>query len=128
MVVVVLVVFLVTEVLQVVLHVWFSARYIDDSFRMDKIDNNFVSYKLVLRYEDSMATLLADYTDMISGSEEQRNIVYIFITEGIRLFTLVGCMSNFIIYIAMSGILRSEIMSIFRGPVNRTNEIEMRPM
>ena len=128
MVVIVLIVFLLTEVPKVVLHVWFIVGYIDDSFRVYPVDTNVLSVVLVVKYEHAMEWLLSMYTDMVSDSWDERLIVFIFIMEGIKLFTLVGCLSNFIIYVVMSRKLRSEIVSIFRKPVNRSNAIEMRQM
>ena len=113
MVVIVLVVFLLTEVPKVVLHVWFIVGYIDDSFRVYPVDTNVLSVVLVVKYEHAMEWLLSMYTDMVSDSWDERLIVFIFIMEGIKLFTLVGCLSNFIIYVVMSKKLRSEKECMF---------------
>jgi hypothetical protein len=38
----------------------------------------------------------------------------VFIVEGMKLFTIFGCISNFIIYVSTSQKLRNEIRTIFK--------------
>ncbi|CAC5391527.1 unnamed protein product [Mytilus coruscus] len=119
MIVIVLVVFLITEIPKVILNLWWCF----------KPNNTFRSLVLLQHYEDEMSKLLIDHTDMISGYYWYRYSVFRFLLEIIKMFTLLGCLSNFIIYIIMSMKMRNEIISLFKKtPNGRALEMEMNRM
>ncbi|CAG2234321.1 unnamed protein product [Mytilus edulis] len=111
MVIIILVVFLITEVPKVILNLWWCYNFIACNFYNC---GESLNLWLVRRYEGMMPWLLVVYTDLVSGDEGYRLDVAVFIMEGIKLFTIVGCISNFIIYIVMSTKMRNEIILLFR--------------
>ncbi|CAC5404415.1 unnamed protein product [Mytilus coruscus] len=122
MVIIVLVVFLVTEVPKVCLYIWWVYLYTLMNAYPDI--KNSMSFQLLLNYEQEMAMLLFLHTDMFSGDGFSRLNKCLYLMEGVKLFTIVGCLSNFIIYIIMSTKMRNEISLIFtRRTYNRTDEI-----
>ncbi|CAG2249640.1 CMKLR1 [Mytilus edulis] len=123
MIVIVLVVFLITEIPKVILNLWWCIKHTAGDFLAN---DRFRSLLLLQNYEDEMSKLLIDHTDMISGYYWYRYSVFRFLLEIIKLFTLLGCLSNFIIYIIMSMKLRNEIISLFKKtPNGRALEMEM---
>ncbi|CAC5401989.1 unnamed protein product [Mytilus coruscus] len=141
MVIIVLVVFLVTEIPKVCLYIWWCYNNISGNIRKRRT-SGMTNIRISYQYEQEMARLLAANTDMFSWDIVSRLINFIYLMEGIKLFTIVGCLSNFIIYIIMSIKMRNEIRLIFKKRTNngttdkyttqtqilrhrRTNEIDM---
>ncbi|VDI46747.1 Hypothetical predicted protein [Mytilus galloprovincialis] len=120
MIVIVLVVFLITEIPKVILNLWWCFEYATGDV------STYRSFSLLQHYENVMSELLVRQTDMISGNYWFRYSVFRFLLESIKMFTVVGCLSNFIIYIIMSMKLRNAIKSLFKKtPNRRAFEVEM---
>ena len=101
----VLTLFLMTEVPKVILYFWWCYSFISGLFPRQSI-----SLWLMKRYDITMSISLAMYSDTMNGDLN----IFIFFVEGIKLFTIIGCLSNFIIYIAMSSKMRHEINLILK--------------
>ncbi|CAC5383886.1 unnamed protein product [Mytilus coruscus] len=119
MVIIILVVFLLTEVPKVILYLWWCYKYIAGHFsaKMTR-GNEMSSLWLIRRYENAMSWLLVYFTDKVRGSDRYRFIIFKFPMEGINLITIVGCMSNFIIYFVMSTKMRNEIILLLKKMCN----------
>lgn len=119
MVIMILVVFLLTEVPKVILYLWWCYEYITGHFstKMTR-GNEMSSLWLIRRYENAMSWLLVYFTDIVRGSDQYRYVIFKFPMEVINLITIVGCMSNFVIYFLMSSKMRNEIILLFRKMCN----------
>ncbi|CAC5412825.1 unnamed protein product [Mytilus coruscus] len=133
MVVLVLVLFLITEIPKVIMYQYWCYNTIGNKMMYIGLRKNEFSSWLLQRYGDAMAWLLTFPSDMILSHFDNTYIFFIFLLEGIQLFTIVGCMSNFIIYIVMSTKLRNEVILVFKkmcncclhkGETNKTNITE----
>ncbi|VDI18892.1 Hypothetical predicted protein [Mytilus galloprovincialis] len=116
MVIVVLIIFFITEVPKVTVYLWWCFNYINGKYVTDFA--NLIQHSLILikRYEFAMSASLVDYlTDMIRA---------IWLMECARLFTIVGCLSNFVIYIMMSTKLRNEIILLLPKMINHCKHQE----
>ncbi|CAC5382131.1 MRGPRX [Mytilus coruscus] len=131
MIVMVLMIFLITEVPKVSLYLWWCTKYMSGEFlsslnsrnKDDSHEAKLSSVMLLVNFEEEMAWQLFALTDIL-GPESMNIIRYLL--EGIKIFTVVGCLSNFIIYIIMSTKLRNEIISVFNKRINSlTHDIEM---
>ncbi|CAC5404409.1 unnamed protein product [Mytilus coruscus] len=81
------------------------------------------SHVILQNYEQEMAYSLTEHTDVFSGDNLSRLKKFLYLMEGVKLYTIVGCLSNFIIYIIMSTKMRNEISLIFtKRTHNGTNE------
>lgn len=115
MVVIILVVFLISEIPKVILYVWFFVEYSD-------ADNGIKSFflgDLLIRYEKGMAWMMA-LLNSGWGKLANANILFSFLMESMKFLNLIGCLSNFVIYVLMSSKLRIEICSFFKNPRNRS--------
>ena len=115
MVFLVLVIFLVTEVPKVVLYSWWCYSFISGLFARQSI-----SFWLTKRYDTTMYASLALYAKVMNGDLK----ICMFLVEGIKLFTIIGCISNFIIYIAMSSKMRSEISRMLKLITNHCEYVK----
>ena len=98
MILIVVVVFLVSEVPKAASYIHFTVIYIRQSFIMGSF-----SVTLLARFEDSMAYIIAILSGHDFFATDSESIIFFsFVMEGIKLFTLMGCLSNFFIYICMS--------------------------
>lgn len=118
MIVIVLLVFLLSEVPILILYLWFCVKYIAGDFIISIITNTDVSISLVVNCQRVLASLIVKYTDLVNGSYWNRFMTFAFLVEGIRIFILLGCLSNFIIYISMSRKMRKEILSLCKKTTN----------
>lgn len=118
MVVLVLVLFLITEIPKVILYQYWCYSTIGNKMIYIGLRKNEFSSWLLQRYGDAMAWLLTFPSNRIVDHFDNRYIFFIFLLEGIQLFTIVGCMSNFIIYIVMSTRLRNEAILIVKKMCN----------
>lgn len=121
MVVIVLVVFLISEVPRVIIYAWFCVKYI--------VSNHFFHplsmVMVVARYEYGIAILMGILTSVDDLYNAIENFEYFSnIVEGVKCFTIVGCLSNFVIYIIMSKKMRAAIWSFFGKPTRRSNVID----
>jgi len=64
-------------------------------------------------FEQIMKIILRDYTDILTENHD-REMIFRFVLEGMKIFTIIGCISNFIIYFSMSRKLRDEIKSLYK--------------
>ncbi|CAC5381200.1 unnamed protein product [Mytilus coruscus] len=80
---------------------------------------------VVTKYEQGLAALLtiSISDDNISFWESFEYYSYVF--EGMKLLTIVGCLSNFLIYIIISKKMRAELSCIFCKQTSRSNVKEM---
>ncbi|CAC5405308.1 unnamed protein product [Mytilus coruscus] len=125
MVVIILLVFLVTEIPKVGVYFWFCVTYLKGDF-VDRFDNNihaFVSGLLATRFEYAVAWIMSHYTDILEGTNFQRSLVLNFALESVKIFTVLGCLSNFVVYIIMSSKIRNEIKHTMRKPSLRSNQL-----
>ena len=107
-------VFLVSEVPRVFLFLLFSVKYISQPITRSGRYFIFQSVNLLMMgFEQSMKIILRDYTGILTENKD-REMIFRFILEGMKIFTIIGCMSNFIIYISMSRKLRNEIKSLYK--------------
>ncbi|VDI19839.1 Hypothetical predicted protein [Mytilus galloprovincialis] len=121
MVVIVLVVFLISEVPRVIIYAWFCVKYIVSNIFFHPLDMAMV----VARYEYGIALLMGLATSIDDLFNAIENFEYFSnIVEGVKLFTIVGCLSNFVIYIIMGKKMRAAISSIFGKPTRRSNVID----
>ena len=112
MAVIVLVVFLISEVPKVTAYLLFCVRYIVSNFQLH-YDFSYLVVLVVTKYEQGLAALLT-----ISISDENMSFwesfeYYSYVIEGMKLLTIVGCLSNFLIYIIISKKMRAELLRIF---------------
>ncbi|CAG2244629.1 unnamed protein product [Mytilus edulis] len=115
MVIIVLVVFLITEVPKVILHVWWCYTYIAGHFKNTEV----YSVNLITNYDQTMSWLLVLHTnDIFIGNAANRLFSFLILMTSITLFTIVGCLSNFLIYIVMSTKMRNEIVLFFKKMCN----------
>lgn len=125
MVVIILFVFLVTEIPKVSVYFWFCVTYLQDDF-IDSFDNkihpSYLSGLLVMRFEFAVAWIMSHFTDILEGTNCQRSLVLNFALESVKIFTVVGCLSNFIVCIIMSSKIRNEINHAMRKPALRLNQ------
>jgi hypothetical protein len=73
--------------------------------------------RIIQNFKNEMALYLAYYTDVFNEVfPEPRDRVDFshFFLEAMKLFMILGCMSNFIIYISMSSKLRGELLRILK--------------
>ena len=107
-------VFLVSEVPRVFLFLLFSVKYISQPITRSCKRFIFQSVNLLMMgFEQSMKIILRDYTGILTENKD-REMNFRFVLEGMNIFTIIGCMSNFIIYISMSRKLRNEIKSLYK--------------
>ncbi|CAC5400388.1 unnamed protein product [Mytilus coruscus] len=123
MIAIVLLVFISTEVPKVFCYFWWCRTYHRGEFIDDEVA---FCVRLLFKYEDAMAWILTITTDAISGSWGYRLTTFTFLMKGIQLFMLVGCLSNFIIYIVMSSKMRNEIKSMLNKPTNCNHQTNQR--
>ncbi|VDI13035.1 Hypothetical predicted protein [Mytilus galloprovincialis] len=125
MVVIILLVFLVTEIPKVSVYFWFCVTYLQGDF-VDSSDNNippsFLSGLLAMRFEYAVARIMSHFTDILEGTNFQRSLVLNFALESVKIFTVLGCLSNFIVCIIMSSKIRNEINHAIRKPALRLNQ------
>lgn len=123
MVVIILLVFLVTEIPRVIF--WFYVTYLQGDF-VDSFDDNLyrslVPGWLAMRFEYAVASIMSHFTDILEGTYFQRSLVLNFAVESVKIFTVLGCLSNFIVCIIMSSKIRNEINHAMRKPALRLNQ------
>ena len=113
-------VFLVSEVPRVFLFLLFSVKYISQPITGSGRYFIFQSVNLLMMgFEQSMKIMLRDYTGILTENKD-REMIFRFILAGMNIFTIIGCMSNFIIYISMSRKLRNEIKSLYKRQAQRS--------
>ena len=119
MVVIVMFVFLVSEVPRVFLFLLFSVKYISQPISRFGKRFSFQSVNvLTMGFEQIMKIILRDYTDILTENQD-REMIFRLVLEGMKIFTIIGCMSNYIIYISMSRKLRDEIKSLYKRQAQR---------
>lgn len=114
LVVIVLLICLVIEIPRVFMYVVFTSKSL---IEFDKSNNILFSLWVVENNKHAMTTLLAYETDIFNDIfpvDNERWEFLLFLNEGRKIFTLFGCMSNFVIYISMSSTLRKEIKSLWK--------------
>lgn len=132
MVVIVLVVFLITEIPKLCSNLWFCITYVSGGFTSQFVNDISWSIQLLVKYEHGVAQFMGFFTDdaaryVMKYDDEYiswKNInftniynkvaIFFFSMEMIKVLTVVGCLSNFIIYIIMSSKLRKEIALLFQ--------------
>lgn len=140
MIVIVLITFLITEVPKVCMYLWFSIIYLNGHYFNKVSDDISWSWNVVVRYEAGMAFFIDIFSDeslrnqmiiseeelkslflstdaninLISNYDNSKMVILLFVMEGIKLLTVIGCLSNFVIYLLMSAKLRNEITSLFK--------------
>ncbi|VDI56521.1 Hypothetical predicted protein [Mytilus galloprovincialis] len=119
MVIVVLMMFIITEVPKVIVYLWWCFNYINGNFVIDAWSAQERSVMLIQRYEYEMSLWLASFIIGISNNYSYTFFFFAMLMEGIRLFTIIGCMSNFIIYIMMSTKMRKEIILLLTKIITR---------
>ena len=123
MIVIVMFVFLVSEVPRVFLFLLFSVKYISQPITRSGKYFIFQSVNLLMMgFEQTMKIILRDYTGILTENKD-REMIFRFILEGMKIFTIIGCMSNFIIYISMSRKLRNEIKSLYKRQAQRSKRV-----
>jgi len=91
----------------------------------DKANNIIFSLWVVENNKHAMTTILAYKTDIFNNIFPvaiERWEFILFLNEGRKIFTLFGCMSNFVIYISMSSNLRKEIKSLCKRSSSRRKQ------
>lgn len=79
-----------------------------------------------MKFEIGMPNILRDYTDIVNGSSSvKRNDIFMLSIESMKVLTLIGCISNLIVYITLSSKLRMELKAIWRKHIRRLDVIEM---
>jgi len=135
MMVVVLVVFLFFSIPNISLYFLFCFKYVTKDLNLD-LDLNIIhgdldmsvamAITLVMKFEIGMSNILRDYTDIANESSSvKRNDIFMLSIESMKVLTLIGCISNLIIYITLSSKLRMELKAIWRKHFRRLNVIEM---
>ncbi|CAG2188157.1 CMKLR1 [Mytilus edulis] len=120
MVILLLMIFIITEVPKVFVYLWWCFEYINGNDGIDTPGSLIeCSVLQVQRYEFAMPWWLADFTDMFGRNYVSGYFIFAMLMEGIRLFTIIGCMSNFIIYIMMSTKMRNEIVLLLKKIITR---------
>lgn len=123
MVVIVMFVFLLSEVPRVFLFILFSVKYISQPITGSGKRFIFQSVNLLMMgFEQSMKIILRDYTGILTENKD-REMIFRFVLEGMKMFTIIGCISNFIIYISMSRKLRNEIKSLYKRQPQRSRRV-----
>ena len=69
-------------------------------------------------FEQSMKIILRDYTGNLTENKD-REMIFRFVLDGMKFFSIITCMSNCIIYISMSRKLRDEIKTIVQNKRSR---------
>ena len=119
MVVIVMFVFLVSEVPRVFLFLLFSVKYISQPITRSCKRFIFHSVNLLMMgFEQSMKIILRDYTGILTENKD-REMNFRFVLEGMKICSIITCMSNCIIYIIMSKKLRDEIKIIVQNTRSR---------
>ncbi|CAG2207528.1 unnamed protein product [Mytilus edulis] len=116
MVILLLMIFIITEVPKVFVSLGWCFEYLYGHSLID------FPWRVVLiqRYEYAMSLWLEYFTDsFISYNDYSGYFIFAMLMEGIRLFTIIGCMSNFIIYIMMSTKMRNEIVLLLKKIITR---------
>ncbi|VDI64080.1 Hypothetical predicted protein [Mytilus galloprovincialis] len=124
MVIVVLIIFFITEVPKVTVYLWWCFNYINGKYVTDFFNLITNSVGLIHRYEFAMSASLAYFTDLFTDYGLYGYFITIWLMECIRLFTIVGCLSNFIIYIMMSTKLRNEVILLLPKMINHCKHQE----
>jgi hypothetical protein len=73
--------------------------------------------RIIQNFKNEMALYLGYYTDVFNEVFPDlcdRVDFFLFFLEAMKLFTNLGCMSNFIIYISMSSKLRGELQRMLK--------------
>ncbi|CAG2198634.1 unnamed protein product [Mytilus edulis] len=109
MVVVVLAIFLLTEIPRVLFYVWWCYIYTKEMMTMSAYSGYGMYWSMVLikSFKDEMDILLISIMPTV-GFLYRRIVI-----ECIDVFTVIGCSSNFIIYFVMSTKMRNEIKKVF---------------
>ena len=63
----------------------------------------------MMGFEQSMKIILRDCTGILTENKE-REMIFRFVLEGMNIFTIIGCMSNFIIYMSRKHERRNKII------------------
>lgn len=119
LVVIVLLICLVIEIPRVLMYVVFTSKSL---IEFDKANNIIFSLWVVENNKHAMTTILAYKTDIFNNIFPvaiERWEFILFLNEGRKIFTLFGCMSNFVIYMSMSSKIRKEINSLWKGSSSR---------
>lgn len=122
MFVVVLFVFLISEVPKVCVYLIFCIKYMAgfDAWRsiISSEQVQFIrSMRILQNFKNDMVLYLTYHTDVFNDvlpDPRDRVDFFFFFLEVMKLFTIIGCMSNFIIYISMSSKLRREIRRMLK--------------
>ncbi|CAG2216179.1 CMKLR1 [Mytilus edulis] len=109
MIVVVLAIFLLTEVPRVLVYVWWGLDYIKvtEYLHAHSAYNMYLSLDLIKIFKENLDQLLGLAIPSIPSVSGR------IIIECMDLFTVIGCLSNFVIYFVMSTKMRNEIKNIF---------------
>ena len=122
MVVVVLIVFLISEVPRICLFICCSIINIANRAIVKKYYTLLI---LTINNELGITVLLYEESDLFSGyNQVERWNMIRYSVESIKLFTLIGCLSNFLIYIVMSKKLRQQFTSICKKSGYNASVIE----
>lgn len=118
MIIIVLVIFLIAEVPQLFINIAVTRKYFDGSYlqsvfeySVDAVMDRRNIWAITLAYHTTYFSEIFPYDYYVDSQE--RFDFFLLVIEGIKMFTLIGCISNFIIYISMSKKFRREICEIF---------------
>jgi hypothetical protein len=117
-IIIVLVIFLIAEVPQLFINIAVTRKYFDGSYLESVFE---YSVDAVMDRRNIWAITLAHHTTYFSEifpydyyvDSQERFDFFLLVIEGMKMFTLIGCISNFIIYISISKKFRREIYEIF---------------
>ena len=108
-----------TEIPQLFVNIAVTRKYFDGSYletvfevySIDAIMDKRSIWSLTLAYHTTYFSDIFPYNKFVDSQE--RLDFFLLLIEGMKVLTLFGCLSNFVIYITMSSKLRSEIRKIF---------------
>lgn len=118
LVVFIMVIYLIIEIPKVLMYIVFASKSIVE---FDKPNNIFYSLWVIENNKNAMTTILAYKTNIFNDIFPvaiERWEFLLFLNEGRKIFTLLGCMSNFVIYISMSSKIRKELKLMFKTSID----------
>lgn len=126
LVVFIMIIYLIIEIPKVLMYIVFASKSLVE---FDKPNNIFYSLWVIESNKNAMTTILAYNTDIFNNIFPvaiERWEFLLFLNEGRKIFTLFGCMSNFVIYISMSSKIRKELKLMFKNSLRSISTLQRR--
>ena len=126
LVVFIMIIYLIIEIPKVLMYIVFASKSLVE---FDKPNNIFYSLWVIENNKNAMTAILAYGTNIFNDIFPvaiERWEFLLFLNEGRKIFTLLGCMSNFVIYISMSSKIRKELKLMFKNSLRSISTLQRR--